>query len=317
MWYLHFDLPATTILSHSFLTISVACSYRASTDVIQALIDVYPEGLAKRSTTGSFPLHLACDFGCGEPTLRAILSNEWGAQTVSWVDQTFRRKPLQILVRRRSIHYFHGMITRMRTTRELQRKLSEGGSSSTNGTDCDDIQNMVTAQVTEMEEDELWRELSLLALGEFLGRALELTDDTPDNLLKACTSNRDCPSSVQEFAFLLYEDRLLLRDTDGDCLLHWLVQHASPGIVTEIFYLNPKAAAVRNGRGFLPFELALSNGKLTWKSGISQVFQAHPAALDDLGLQDVLYPTILAKFSDRNALYQCLRSGPDLLKSGV
>jgi len=57
------------------LPIHLACSNAAPRDLIQALLDAYPEGCMAKEGSGSYPLHLACDNALPLETVITLLAN--------------------------------------------------------------------------------------------------------------------------------------------------------------------------------------------------------------------------------------------------
>jgi FOG: Ankyrin repeat len=56
-----------SILADDFLPIHIACLYRASPEVIQLLIQCYPEGVEHKNNWGMLPLHIVCSNYSLEP----------------------------------------------------------------------------------------------------------------------------------------------------------------------------------------------------------------------------------------------------------
>lgn len=286
------DLQCTHII---FVHCPVACSYRASTEVIQAILEAYPEAAGEASDSGSFPLHLACDYGCSVDTLRSLVQTEAGAATVLKKDRTFRRKPLQILNGRKSLSNFIRSMNELREARITQRALrAEGG----------------VGQEVELQrlDKNFWQKAAILMLVEYLKRPL--TDDDIDDarILHACIGSSECPQSVQEFAILLYEDQLLTPDENGELPLHNVSRDGSPAFM-YVLAGNTSAASVRNEQGMLPLEIAVRNRNTCY---LRKLLEANPSALYELNLDDRLYPKVWSQLSTPDALFRAIRSCPEL-----
>ena len=70
------------VASLTFSFCSVAISYRASVEVVRALLEVYPESAGLPNGVGAYPLHLLCDYGSCVDSLSAVLETQAGAATV-------------------------------------------------------------------------------------------------------------------------------------------------------------------------------------------------------------------------------------------
>jgi hypothetical protein len=290
-----------------FVSCPVACSYRASTEVIQAVLGAYPEAAGEASDSGSFPLHLVCDYGCSVDTLRSLLQTEAGAATIFKEDRTFRRKPLQILNGRKSISNFFRSTDKMREARITQRALrAEGGVGQ------EDELRRLDQIVTDFRHFDFWQKAAILMLVEYLKRPLTDADLDDAGILHACIGSTECPQSVQEFAILLYEDQLLTPDENGQLPLHKVARDGSP-VFMDVLAGNMSAASVRNEQGMLPLEIAVRNQNICCGSGgLGQLVEANPSALDELNLDDRLYPKVWSQLSTSDALFRAIRSRPGL-----
>ena len=61
-------------MEYPCLPIHLACSNQAPKDVIEALLDVYPEGCVAREGSRSHPLHLACTNGLPLKIVHVLLT---------------------------------------------------------------------------------------------------------------------------------------------------------------------------------------------------------------------------------------------------
>jgi hypothetical protein len=286
-----------------FVSCPVACSYRASTEVIQAILGAFPEAAGEASDYGSFPLHLVCDYGCSVDTLRSLVQTEAGAATVFKKDRTFRRTPLQILNGRKSLNSFLLSIDKMREARICQRALrAEGGVGQE-----DELQRL-DQTFTDFRYFDFWQKAAILLLVEYLKRPLRDDDLDDARILHACIGSTECPQSVQEFAILLYEDQLLTPDENGQLPLHNVARDGSPAFM-YVLAGNMSAASVRNEQGMLPLEVAVRNQNTCC---LGQLVEANPSALGELNLDDRLYPKVWSQLSTSDALFRAIRSRPEL-----
>jgi hypothetical protein len=256
------------------------------------------------SDSGSFPLHLVCDYGCSVDTLRCLVQTEAGATTVFKQDRTFRRKPLQILNGRKSLSNFVRSLEKMREARITQRALRAEG-----GVDQEDELQRLDQTFTDFRNFDFWQKAAILMLVEYLKRPLSDDDLDDAGILHACIGSMECPQSVQEFAILLYEDQLLTPDENGQLPLHKVARDGSSAFM-YVLAGNTSAASVRNEQGMLPLEIAVRNQNCSY--GLGQLVEANPSALDELNLDDRLYPKVWSQLSTSDALFRAIRSRPDL-----
>lgn len=264
--------------------------------------------------SGSYPLHILCDYGCSVESLCSVLQTEAGATTVSLLDRTFRRTPLHILNGRKNPGIFFGSVDAMRDARMRQRALRlEGAVVGVVGHQQEELDRLDQVVAT-YREDEFWKKASLLVLVEYRQMPLGREHVTDTDLLQACIASVECPPSVQEFALLLYEDVLLIPNENGQLPLHTAILNGTPSLLLDVLAANTSAACVRNQDGRLPLELAVGHdADRSWSQGPGRLVEAHPAALAQLHLDDRLYPKIWSRISSLDALFRAIRTRPDLL----
>jgi hypothetical protein len=290
------------------ISFPVACSYRASTEVIRAVLDAYPEAAGEASDSGSFPLHFMCDYGCSVDSLRAIVQTGPGAASVLKQDRTFRRKPLQILNGRKSLSTFSRSLDKMRQARMTQRALRAEGAVGQ-----EDELERLDRTVTDFRDFDFWQKTAILMLVEYQKRPLMDEDLDDARILQACIGITECPSSVQEFAILLYEDKLLTPDEDGQLPLHRVARDGTPSLLMDVLAGNTAAACLRDEQGLLPLEIAVRHRNMCcWSDGLGKLVEANPSALDELKLNDRLYPKIWSQLLTPDALFLAIRSRPGL-----
>lgn len=127
----------------------------------------------------------------------------------------------------------------------------------------------------------------------------------------------EIPEVVVKMALLLHSgDELLQVNTDGDIPLHVLVSKPwQAGIVKRVVEACPRAASLRNGRGLLPLQLALSTSNEHWNQDISSLVTAHPPSVEALELDDYIYSYLLRRLNNRlDTIFDIIRSKPALVR---
>lgn len=114
-------------------------------------------------------------------------------------------------------------------------------------------------------------------------------------------------------------DSVLQVNDDGDTALH--IAASKPwktGLVKRVVKACPRAASVRNRRGLLPLQLALTTLNRHWNEDILALVDAYPASLEALELDDGVYPYILDRISCApDTVYRLIRSKPTLVRTRI
>lgn len=306
----------TVIFSFSQLTENavqtwvVAASYRASAEVIEALLQSYPEGAGRVEISGSMPLHLMCDYGASLQAIEAILATEYGAQSVHKQDQIFTQRPLRILNSRRNMGDTYNALTTLRRIREQQRELRLEGVPD----DSPTLQEL-EAKVQPFRTFSFWRKAATLLQIEHRGGVLDRDRVCTDCVLHACAGVAKCPSTVLELAILMYPEQLMEQNERGQVPLHVAIARPGTGVMMDLLQAcPPEALRVKDMDGFLPVQLAVSVGR-RWGNGVGSLLVANPEALETMNVCDVLYPRILSKLYIKgraDALFQAIRAKPNL-----
>lgn len=289
----------------------VACSYRASSDVVGAILDAYPEAAGIPTGNGTYPLHLLCDFGCPAGSMRHLLRTQQGIETVNFLDRTYRRRPLYILNARKSIREFQCTIESLRSKR-VQLRALQRPSCRTGERDEESkrLESEIQSRIDSCKREDFWMKASMLILAEVMPNKI-LEDSFGDcDILNCMVRSLACPPSLQELAILLLEECLLsLSETDGESPLHYIAKtrDASTSLLLDTIAANPDAASLRNVRGELPL-LLLTRHKQAWSDGVGALVHAYPPAVEEVGLKPLAYPLVWAKLEHPTALYQALRS---------
>jgi hypothetical protein len=181
---------------------AVACSYRASIEVITALVESYPQAAGMSNGSGSFPLHLVCDYGCSVDTLHRLLQTPAAIPTLHKLDRLYQRRPLDILNARKNMRQCFQARQSMRQLRQLQQAIirnEEGATTNlTRGTrGCPDMvadknnnnKEVVVAdrlqqieqQIREHGNTEFWKKAAVLITAQHTGQPLLLAAAAADN----------------------------------------------------------------------------------------------------------------------------------------
>ena len=92
----HYDAIKETNYITNNLPIHVACSYRASNDVMKVLVDSYPESVGISNINGSYPIHILCEYDGPLSVFYTILSNPYVVPTVCMIDNVHYQYPIEI-----------------------------------------------------------------------------------------------------------------------------------------------------------------------------------------------------------------------------
>lgn len=289
-----------------FFCSQVACSYRASSEVIRALLKAYPEGAGLVNCSGSFPMHTLCDFGCVVDSMQAVLETEGGVESLTRNDRIFRRCPLLILNGRKGVHNEFNTLRR-----ERAKFLSDAVAER----DCTRIRELVAS----CEAVEFWQKASLLIMAEFRGSPLLPTENVDrGHLVHACAGIHECPPTLLEYALLLYPEQLLVPDENGQLPLHIVASRQDAPNAKDILGVCLDASKVRNQDGRLPIELAVESG-WSWTDGVGKLLAANPTSLEALNVDERLYPWIWFSLSRKphgstSALFESLRARPSICR---
>ena len=296
-------LVLESILSHIYV---VASSYRASTAVIRMILDSFPDAAGFPTRTGSSALHLMCDYGVRPDALHCVLQTSVGVANVAQEDLIYRRKPLHVLNGRKNMGNCQWTRDSMRGLRQRIRALEIAGAHR----NANDIYRL-RQTLMDFENDDTWRKASMLMVAEATGQALSEGDVVPMQALRAAIEIEDCPASFQEWAILLYSDKLMVPGADGCVPLHIAARRGSTGLLLDLLEACPSAAAVRDSSGFLPLQTFLQRPQArVWREGTGALLEAYPPALEELHLSDAVYPFVWSKLSSRESLFQAIRSCP-------
>lgn len=284
----------------------VACSYRASPDIVAAIIESYPEAAGMADASGSCPLHLLCDYGCSTESLRSVLQTTAGSSTVLKADRAYQRRPLYILNARKNLYEFQRWLKDTRDVRLRQVAIRQKMCA-----DMEQIQQL--EEIVDAHRNlEFWQKISLLLYVEYYG-CESIDDISDDQVLHAAVGVADCPPSLRELAIALNAHELLTPDKVGRLAIQVAIEQSRYDLVIEMLRLQPSVAQTRNRQGMLPLALAVRHFQCpSWEKGIGLLVELHPAALEEVELEDIFIPLVWSKISSVCALFNAVRSRPNV-----
>jgi hypothetical protein len=291
------------------LPLHTACCYRASSEVIRALVQAHTPSAGRivDSTTeqgGSTPLHLLCDYGCRTDSLRAVLESPEGAASTQRNDRIYCRRPLEILNERKNMNEFHSHLAELR--RLTQRNpnalhLTEDGQRQD--------QTMETKLLLErIHTMGFWEKVELLAIAEYTQQPLAPVEQlgipqSTTTVVHALLGLKHCPPPVLEFACFLMPHALLEKDDHGDLPLHIAARRSCDDMIQDILEAQPLAAAVPDATGSLPLKLYVGRRHVpSWNALMKAFIVAFPSAVEHLDLDRRLYPLLWSRLNRRPSI---------------
>jgi hypothetical protein len=278
---------------HSFPI--VAISYRASSEIVRALLEAFPESAGLPNGVGMYPLHLLCDVGSCVDSLCAVLETAAGAATPKKLDA------LHILNMRMNRRLFQRAIQSMREARkrqqatrnvllQRQRQQQQEQPVTADTTEASDHTNTRTSNeinaaaafdrnermISSFQQNDYWQKAALLVLVAYTQQPLtpQGLEDEQANVVHACAGVPDCPRCLLEFAILLHMDDLSQKkDSQGRLPLHVAAKTHARCLLTSkegdrrkqltrdalkrILNACPAAAFEQDADGNLPLALAV------------------------------------------------------------
>lgn len=297
------------------LPVHVAAAYRASGNVVRALVKAYPEGCGIPDPgKGACALHLMCDYGSSVDSIRAVLESEAGVASLKSIDGIFLQTPVQILNLRKNLHLYHRNVSELRNIRRKQEALR--AAMLLDGVDEPNLIQALEDRVEPFRRDDFWQKASLLICAEYTHSIVDDDTDQHGRMLNACTMLwHRCPISLTELALLLHPEQLRQGDDMGRLPLHNATRRPDSTVLLDLLNAWPPATKIPDAGGFLPLQLAIHN-KRGWNDGVGQLLMANPEALEVLDMDDRLYPRIWYKLQQHetvDALYESVRATPSLL----
>lgn len=263
-------------------------------------MNAYPEASGVASDSGSFPMHILCDYGASVDAIHAMLETRGGVQSLRRLDETFHRHPLSILNARKGMNDFHNSIC------SLRRERQKGPEDSLK----------LRELVVRCEGIEFWKKASLLIQTEYTGNVLDVNDEV-DNafIVHACAGIHGCPPALLEYAILLHPEQLLISDDNHQLPIHICSSRSDTIVLKDILRACPDASRIRNRQGQLPVEIAVESGR-SWADGVGQLLEANPGSLEALNVDERLYPLIWSRLSGGpNVIFESLRARPSVCRT--
>lgn len=301
-----------------YLPLHTACCYRASSGVIRALVQVFPQsaGVTIESETeqhgGSTPLHLLCDYGCQADSLRVILETVPGATSSRQKDWIYRRTALQILNERKNMNEFHSHLAELR---RLKGRNPNALAPSEDGQRQD--KSMETALLLErIRTMGFWEKAQLLALAEFTQQSVTSVEPAATTVMHALIGLNVSRPAILEFAGFMAPHELLWHDGHGDLPLHLAARCSHDVVICIVLLAETMAACVPNGDGHLPLQIYLARDRQRpWDHVIKKLIVAFPLAIEHLEIDRRLYPLIWSRLTgtkDADALFLSIQGNPSL-----
>jgi hypothetical protein len=161
-----------------------------------ALLDSYPQAAGMANGSGSFPLHLVCDYGCSVDTLHRLLQTPAAIPTICKLDRLYQRRPLDILNARRNMHQCVQTRQTLRQLRQLQQTIiiqneeekdtwktagdsrcyytAANNNSSNTGVAVAERLQQIEQQIREHGNTDFWKKAALLMTAQHTGQPLLL-----------------------------------------------------------------------------------------------------------------------------------------------
>lgn len=298
---------ATIRNTKGLLPLHTACCYRASPEVIRALVQKFPDSAAmtiatKEERGGSTPLHLLCDYGCQADSLRAILETEAGAASTRKKDRIYRRTALQILNERKNLSEYHSHLAELRRIQGRnpgQPRLFDYEQRPENSFE-------IVLLLERIKTMGFWEKAQLLALGEYTQQPVSTMEPSNTTVIHALIGLKYCPSSILEMANFMMPHELLRKDEHGDLPLHFACRHANEDVICDVLRAQPKAASLPNADDLLPLQVYLQRDrKRSWNHVIQKLIIAFPLAIEHLDIDRRLYPLIWSRLARPSAISGC------------
>jgi ankyrin repeat protein len=146
-------------------------------------------------------------------------------------------------------------------------------------------------------------------------------------MVHACLQAVDFPLALTKRAMKRYIQQLGQADATGDLPLHIMARQAPPShegegdgddmlllLLGELIASYPAAAKEWNHQRQIPLDVAIASGR-TWRTGIRQLLEAHPAGIESRGISVRVYPLILEKLiqeEEFQIIFGILKGKPEL-----
>ena len=291
------------------LPLHVACSYSTSPELIDALIEAYPEAARKTNhhrhffsasvdsfVRGYSPIHILCETGrCNIQIFEKVVVA--GIVTINQKDPYYGRTPLASWNSRKNLRLDQNRRNHMRQIVHLlsnQKDAQE--NSSINTTNESRLPQQMRYDMELYRTADFWQVASLLIVASFEKERFMLPI-TPGRVVRAAVGNQDCPASLTEYAILVHHEFLMGRDEkNGQTQLHVACSsnHIMTSVILDVLHACPKACQVRDKHGCFPLWYAVQRTDPSWAFRLVDWLHANPLAATELpAYHDYLLPHIL------------------------
>ena len=293
--------------SDGLLPLHWACSGGPPVEVVERLLDVYPEASCVIAGDGSTALHFAAHYGASSAVVEALLKVHPQAITVQ---DKYGRSPLYHAVdKTSSVHVLCALIRAdpaMITTPCLPTEPKKTFRHDSHP--WEHRTPLYVAWATALSDHQTrvkkagrqWEKAQLLLNAAYAHR----DSQTVYRMLHAAVAfDMYLPKDVLLFAMELYPE--LLKEKEDVCgrlpiSIAAASRHSSSQRSKEILLLLlqhfPQAASVSDSSGRSPLALALDSGK-SWDSGVALLFEAAPDLLHRRDVTTRLPPALLSASS--------------------
>lgn len=284
-----------------------ACSGGPPVEVVDRLLDVYPEACCVIDGDGSTALHFAAHYGGSSAVVEALLKVNSRAITVQ---DKYGRSPLYHAVdKTSSVHVLSALIRAdpsMITTPCVPTDPKKNRTHDAHPWEHRTPLYVAWATALSDRQTRLkkagrqWDKAQLLLNAAYAHR----DSQTVYRMLHATISfDMFLPKDVLLFAIVLYPEFLKEKEDVGGRLpiaIAAASRQASPQRSKELLQLLlqyfPQAAGVSDSSGRSPLALALDSGK-SWDSGVALLFEAAPDLLHRRDITTGLPPALLSACS--------------------
>jgi ankyrin repeat protein len=169
--------------------------------------------------------------------------------------------------------------------------------------------------------NQYWAKAMLIVHATARGRLLEESvNKLPSTCIHDMIKLDDCPTQLIMLALIRNPDWASGRDEISNLPLHIAAYNPISRRRTENYVevvrllINsfPEACKKQNENGDYPLTLAIRSGK-KWNSGLKEIFNEFPGALDSLGLDARLLPFVFVKVKSVSKIFRIVTAFPNLI----
>lgn len=314
--------------SHQATVLHQACLYRTSLDMIELLLNAYPDAIIAQDSEGWTPLHVALLYGANEE-LCLLLIRRGGVTK----DGRYIGSPLHLACRHGASAPILQALLNANPAMAVQP--NEAGAKPAHLVWRDFRKRSSGYAIEELQEEHV--EDLLHRIGWILdaarGRKLQQQSRRRNDETASIPSLHDVVDLHSELHHLisimirLYPEQCSRRDTKGNLPLHVAAsvrpnkgpslsllsfRRNNTDVLDQILHAYPSAANLPDGTGRLPLHLAVLSER-TWKTGICSLVQASPQSITTRNILTHRYPAQEAR--DVDTIYQLILAWPPLLSA--